>query len=46
MAQSELDKLPPCYKTDMEKNEIFLKMLQNFSMKINDIIRNNRVSLE
>ena len=41
-----LNALPSCYKTTMEKNEVFLSMLQKFSFIFNDIVRNCRVSLE
>jgi len=44
--QKLLSGLPPCYRTDAEKNEVFLRMLQNFSFSLNDIVRNSRISLQ
>lgn len=41
-----LEKLPPCYRTAMEKNQVFLAMLHKFSFTFIDIVKNSRVSLE
>ena len=38
--------MPQCYRTVLEKNSVFLKMLQKFSFDVNDIVRNARISLD
>lgn len=38
----ELEKMPVNYKTDTEKNQIFLTMMQNFASQLKNVVTNNR----
>ena len=40
--QRELEKMPVNYKTDTEKNQIFLTMMQNFASQLKNVVTNNR----
>ena len=38
----ELEKMPINYRTDTEKNQIFLTMMQNFASQLKNVVTNNR----
>ena len=41
-AHNQLKALPACFKTDNEKNDIFIKMLTDFSQMMRDSVQNCR----
>lgn len=45
-SQANLDTLPRCYGSDLEKIEVFLHMLQTFSFTLNDVVKNSRLSID
>ena len=38
----ELLKMPQNYKTDTEKNQVFLTLMQNFASQLKNVVTNNR----
>ena len=38
----ELVKMPQNYKTDTEKNQVFLTLMQNFASQLKNVVTNNR----
>jgi len=38
----ELDLMPMNYRTDTEKNQVFLTMMQNFASQLKNVVTNNR----
>ena len=38
----ELEKMPLNYKTDTEKNQVFLTLMQNFASQLKNVVTNNR----
>lgn len=38
----ELDLMPINYRTDTEKNQVFLTMMQNFASQLKNVVTNNR----
>lgn len=38
----ELIKMPQNYKTDTEKNQVFLTLMQNFASQLKNVVTNNR----
>ena len=44
-SQNNFNLLPTIFKTDLEKNEKFLKMLHTFGFTMNDIVRNCKVQV-
>ena len=45
-AQDGLNKLPPCYKTPLEKTEVFMRMYHHLNDRLKDVVLNCRGGLE
>ena len=40
----ELEKLPPCYKTDLEKNQVFWSLSNSFKKELENVVECNNPS--